>query len=452
MHLRTLWKSLAVVLSALLYTAAFPPFDLPWLMPIALLLLFWVLRDLRPALGLIAGFIHGFIAYGISASWFWEIFNVMALALFGILATFHALFGFAATLVRHRVTSTWRSTILIASCWTFLEFTRGELFWLKFPWFGVGVARGPHWLLPWLGVYGVTFLATLGIAMLFAKNTRPLGITLLILWGFAGLPTTSTQSVPPPQSIAVTTVQAETAPLKTYLKLSAEAPPETQLWVWPEYAYASDLTRNPKDYQTLLDFLKSRPGAILVLGTHTWVGEEGWHNTALTLTETGPIGRHFKNHPVHLFDDGIPGTEATAVSTPLGQIGTPVCFDCDFQDVIRRMTAAGAEFIVSPTMDAINWTLPQHEQHARLFQIRAAENRRWIAVAATSGVTQIINPSGHVVARLPLVQEATLSGSLDRRTDLTFYTRYGHAFPWLTPLLALACWAWPPKKRRPIPT
>jgi apolipoprotein N-acyltransferase len=115
------------------------------------------------------------------------------------------------------------------------------------------------------------------------------------------------------------------------------------------------------------------------------------------------------------------------------------------------MTAAGAEFIVSPTMDAINWTLPQHEQHARLFQIRAAENRRWIAVAATSGVTQIINPSGHVVARLPLVQEAILSGRLDRRTDLTFYTRYGHAFPWLTPLLALACWAWPPKKRRPNP-
>ena len=62
MILKALWKSLAVVLSALLYTGAFHPFDLPWLMPIALLLFFGMLRDLRPALGLIAGFIHGFIA------------------------------------------------------------------------------------------------------------------------------------------------------------------------------------------------------------------------------------------------------------------------------------------------------------------------------------------------------------------------------------------------------
>jgi len=233
----------------------------------------------------------------------------------------------------------------------------------------------------------------------------------------------------------------------SYLKLSAEAPPATRLWVWPEYAYASDLTRNPKDYQTILDFLKSRPGAILVLGTHTWVGDEGWHNTALTLDETGPIGRHFKNHPVHLFDDGIPSTEATAVNTPLGQIGTPVCFDCDFQGVIRRMTAAGAEFIVAPTMDAMSWTLPQHEQHARLFQIRAAEIRRWIAVAASSGVTQFIDPAGQVVTRLPLVKEAALFGLLHPRSDLTFYTRYGYWFPWLTLLLTLL--VIPSKVRRP---
>lgn len=329
--------------------------------------------------------------------------------------------------------------------WTFIEFTRGELFWLKFPWFGVGVARGPHWLLPWLGVYGVTFLTALGVGLLLIKPTRLAGIGFLVLWALPS-PRIAPSAITEPPGIAVAAVQAETASLATYLKLSAAAPPETQLWIWPEYAYASDLTRNPKDYQTLLDFLKSRPGAIVVLGTHTWVGEEGWHNTALTLNESGPLGRHFKNHPVHLFDDGIPGTEALPVPTTLGRIGTPVCFDCDFQDVIRRMTASGAEFIVSPTMDALSWTLPQHEQHARLFQIRAAENRRWIAVAASTGVTQIIDASGHVTSRLPLVNEATLIGRLHPLTELTFYTRFGHGFPWITPLLALGCLLLPSKR------
>lgn len=330
--------------------------------------------------------------------------------------------------------------------WTSIEFTRGELFWLKFPWFGVGVARGPHWLLPWLGVYGVTFLTALGVGLLLIKPTRLAGIGFLVLWALPS-PRITPSAIAEKPGIAVAAVQAETASLATYLKLSSAAPPDTQLWIWPEYAYASDLTRNPQDYQTLLDFLKSRPGAIVVLGTHTWVGEEGWHNTALTLNQSGPLGRHFKNHPVHLFDDGIPGTEALPVATALGHIGTPVCFDCDFQDVIRRMTASGAEFIVSPTMDALSWTLPQHEQHARLFQIRAAENRRWIAVAASSGVTQIIDSSGHVTSRLPLVNEAILIGRLYPLTELTFYTRYGHGFPWITPLLAVGCFLLPIKRR-----
>lgn len=438
MSAKSVGRGLAIPLSAVGYTASFPPVDLPWLMPLALALFFWALRGLRPPIAFIAGFAHGFIAYGLSAAWFWEIFQALSLALFGILAAFHALFALLAASLLQRLPNAWRSALAISALWTFIEFTRGELFWLKFPWFGVGVARGPHWLLPWLGVYGVTFLTALAVLALTQRPTRLAGLGLLLLWA---VPNSSYDPAAHSntQGIAVAAIQAETASLKTYLKLSATAPPETQLWVWPEYAYASDLTRNPKDYQTLLAFLKERPGAITVLGTHTWVGEEGWHNTALTLNQDGPLGRHFKNHPVHLFDDGIPGTQALPVSTPIGRFGTPVCFDCDFQDVIRKMTVAGAEFIVSPTMDALSWTLPQHEQHARLFQIRAAENRRWLAVAATSGVTQIIDPNGHVVSRLPLVKEATLSGRVYPLTELTFYTRYGHLFPWLTPLLVLGC-------------
>jgi hypothetical protein len=60
----------------------------------------------------------------------------------------------------------WRSALAIAALWTFIEFTRGELFWLKFFWFGMGVARGPLWLLPWLSVYEVTFLTALAVLAL----------------------------------------------------------------------------------------------------------------------------------------------------------------------------------------------------------------------------------------------------------------------------------------------
>ena len=435
MALKPLLKAAAVPVSAVLYAAAFPPIELFWLMPVALSLLFWALGDAPPTHALLGGFAHGLITYGIGVSWFWNLFGPMTLALVGILAAFHALFGWLSAFAHTRLRHHWTLPLVVAGIWTLIEFTRGELFWLKFPWFGVGLSRGPHWLLPWVGQYSVTFLTALSVQALLRKKTWPLAIPALVAWA---LPASLTSPSALENSlIPIAAVQAEMAGLKTYFKLSADAPPETRLWIWPEYAYASDLTRNPRDYQSVLAFLKSRPDATLVLGTHTWVGDEGWHNTALTLGPQGPLGSHFKNHTVHLFDDGIPGIVAQPVATPLGLIGTPVCFDCDFQDVVRRMTAAGATFIVAPTMDALSWSLRQHEQHACLFQIRAAENRRWIAVAATSGVTQIIDPFGRVTARLPLVKEATLSGSLHARSDLTFFTRFGYGFPWLLPLVIL---------------
>ncbi len=437
-------KVSAVIASALAYASCFPNLEWSWLMPVALALLFWALRDLSPTVALLAGFAHGCIAYGLCASWFWHLFNVMALALFGILAAFHALFAVLAALLQRlpgSASGSVRHAFLAAAVWTLVEFTRGELFWLKFPWFGVGVARGPHWLLPWLGVYGVTFLAVLAVLLLLSKGrSRLMGLIALLLWAFPGI----SPPVSPTATLPVSAIQAETAPLRTYLKLSEQAQPEARVLVWPEFAYSSDLTRNQRDLEEIRRFLSERPGTVLVLGTHTWVGEEGWHNTALTLDAQELLGRHFKNHTVHLFDDGIPGAEAKPVPTPHGRIGTPVCFDCDFQDVVRRMTAAGAEFIVAPTMDAESWTARQHEQHARLFQIRAAENRRWIVVAASSGVTQFIDPHGRVTARLPLMTEGVLDGLVERGVESTFFVQGGYLFPWVlllaVLLTALAHW------------
>lgn len=432
---KAVYQFLAVLLSALLYSASFPPVEWPWLMPVALGGLFLVLRDLPPAQALLAGFAHGFVAYGLGASWFWQIFQGMALALFGILASFHALYAVLMANLARRLqggTRGPRYALAGAALWTLVEFIRGELFWLNFPWFGVGLARGPHPLLPWVGVYGVTFLTVVGVGWLLTKGrARWAGLAALAALAWPGWPPAAETK---PQ-LPVTAIQAETAPLRTYLGLSDSAPPGPRVLVWPEYAYSSDLTRNPRDLETVRRFLSERPGTVLVLGTHTWVGEEGWHNTALTLDDTNFLGRHFKNHTVHLFDDGLPGTTAQPVTTIHGRMGTPICFDCDFQDVIRRMTAAGAEFIVAPTMDAIRWTARQHEQHARLFQIRAAENRRWIVVAATSGVTQIIDPYGRVTARLPLMKEGALHGQVEPRQDRTGFVRGGHLFPWAMPLL-----------------
>lgn len=148
-----------------------------------------------------------------------------------------------------------------------------------------------------------------------------------------------------------------------------------------------------------------------------------------------------KVHTVHFFDDGTPGSEALPVETDFGKVGTPICFDCDYEGIARKMTAAGARYFVVPTMDAESWSARQHDQHAELARMRAAENARWMVVAATSGVSQIIDPNGHLHARLGAMEQG----------GITFYTRYGWLLAWCVLVLAAVAWVWlliPVRKRQ----
>jgi len=145
-------------------------------------------------------------------------------------------------------------------------------------------------------------------------------------------------------------------------------------------------------------------------------------------------------HAVHLFDDGTPGREAGVIPTAFGNAGTPICFDCDYEGVVRRMTAAGADFIISPVMDATSWSARQHDQHAELFRIRACENRRWLFVAASSGISQAIDPRGRVHARLGALEQGVLTSRIHAAGGLTFYTRHGWRLPWAVLAGAITAW------------
>jgi predicted amidohydrolase len=123
-----------------------------------------------------------------------------------------------------------------------------------------------------------------------------------------------------------------------------------------------------------------------------------------------------------------------------GKVGTPICFDCDYEGVVRKMTAAGAECFLVPLMDAESWTARQHDQHAELFRIRACENGRWMFTCGTSGVSQLIDANGHVHNRLAAMEQGVLSGRLVREVGLTIYTRFGWLFPWGVLGVAAACW------------
>ncbi len=237
--------------------------------------------------------------------------------------------------------------------------------------------------------------------------------------------------------------------LDTFLTETRKLPDNVRYVVWPEYAVPFDIRQNPRDMDLILNLCREK-NITLTFGTQRRSGGDGkWENTALTVDGSGILGEHTKNHTVHFFDDGMPGKTAVPVRTPHGKVGTPICFDCDYEDVVRRMTKSGGEFIVAPTMDAEKWTVRQHDQHAELFQIRAAENGRWVFVTATSGVSQMIDPRGKVHSRLGAMKQGVISDTLRRESELTFYTKFGWVAPWVTLVMAVLSWGLVIFRRQP---
>lgn len=428
-------RILLLMVSAVAYAFAFPPFG--W-WPLALLsvgILAGFLYHARPMHGLIAGYWWGMLTFGTGLSWVWDIFGTFSILLWGLLAVFPAGFGWLVCMSQQRgIKAGWPLAFFTALAWTGTEFVRCELMPLKFPWMNLGLALEPWPFVSWVGVYGLGFLSVLALAGLIFSAARAwfIAVALMIIANYESM--SSRDKVQIYRSINVAAVQAEGAATETYIALANKVPAETQLIVWPEYAIPSDVRNVAKSELAKVQAFALQRNTLLVFGTQTRLEGPKWQNTALTIDGSSVLGEHGKNHPVHLFNDGEHGKTALPIVTPLGKIGTPICFDCDFHDVVRQMTLAGAEFFAVPSMDAAGWPARQHIQHSQLFRVRAAENHRGMVVAASSGVSQIIDAHGEVIQSLAPLKSGTISGSIERRNDLTFYTRTG----WLTPWLALA--------------
>lgn len=438
------------VLSGAAYAAAYPPLGWRWMVFVGLTGLLIALRGQSGTRARGIGFLHGMTAYALSLSWLFHIFGWLVILLWVILAAFSALFAEMQGRAYLRGLSGCSLLVFSTLNWCGWEFIRAELFPLKFPWMTPGLAIGPNLLLPWIGVYGVSAIVVLTVVMLVNRRWWQAGCVASILaaaiFFSSRVPTPAENDA---KALSVAGIQFENVSLDRFLKMTREISPTVRHVVWPEYAAPFDIQANPRDWEMLLNLCKER-NITLTLGTQSRPGGgEIWRNIALTLDAKGALGEHTKVHTVHLFDDGTPGKTALPVETNHGKIGTPICFDCDYEDVVRKMTAAGAEYFMVPMMDAESWTIRQHDQHAELFRIRACENGRWILVCATSGISQLIDPNGFVHMRLAAMTDGPIVGILSRETRLTFYTTYGWWIPWCLLGSAVVTWIWMLVNRRP---
>lgn len=272
--------------------------------------------------------------------------------------------------------------------------------------------------------------------------------------------------------------RAET--VSRYVRLTKAAAPRVDLVLWPEAATPFVYELEPA-YQRVIAELVYEIDAPLLFGSPAVRrypdGRPYLLNSAYLLSSLGKVsGRYDKQHLVP-FGEYIPlhhsllwfldklvegigdfesGTKATVLPVPQriprpsekpgrpepqagGQFGVPICYEIIFPDLVRQFVLDGADFLTTITNDAWFGLSAAPYQHFGMVQFRAVENRRAFARAANTGISGFIDPYGRVISASPLFQEAALTGTIPRRHDLTFYTRYGDVFAYACVILAALC-------------
>ncbi len=252
-----------------------------------------------------------------------------------------------------------------------------------------------------------------------------------------------------------------------------------QVVVWPESA-VTVAVEYESDVQQRIGLLAQETRSALVfgavgLGAHP-DGGVAHYDSAFAVAAGGQwLGRYDKTHLVP-FGEYVPlrwligriasavatgisprdisrGDRPAAVTLPLAaptteapgstssitsvRVGTPICYELLFPDLVRRFVRDGAGVLLAITNDAWYGRTGAPYQFLAMTALRSAETGVWTIRAANTGVSAAIDASGRVREETRIFEPALLLADVPLRgagTAPTWYVRFGDVF-------ALACWA-----------
>jgi apolipoprotein N-acyltransferase len=399
--------------------------------------------------------------------------------------------GFFATLLPFiREKTGWSLSLVAPPLWIAMEYLRSVLL-TGFPWENLGYSQyliiSVIQIADVTGVYGVSFLVLLVNALITSGflQSRETGrvplriaIFLVLLLGvvitygsFRVHQEERRISTQRPIRVAVVqgnidqslkwepAYQAETVEIYSTLthEVAARRP---DLVIWPETALPFFF---PID-QPLSSIVRKIPfedSIYLLTGSPFYQEDENrvqYLNSAYLLSPEGEIvGRYDKIHlvpfgeyiPLSRFlpfiqpiaesiGDFVSGNETegpVVFSIPEGRFGVLICYEIIFPGLNRRFVRGGADFLVTITNDAWFGRASAPFQHFSMATFRAVENRVFVARAANTGISGIIDSTGNILLQSEIFSRQALTGEVFMRNSETVYTRYGDVF-------AYACLLW----------
>jgi apolipoprotein N-acyltransferase len=134
--------------------------------------------------------------------------------------------------------------------------------------------------------------------------------------------------------------------------------------------------------------------------------------------------------------DFLAGSGFEPVDAAEARVGFLICYEGIFPEIGRAYGRNGASLLVNVTNDAWFGTTSAPFQHLSMTVFRAVENRLYVARAANTGVSAVIDATGRITARTGLFERTTLTAPLKIHRIGTVYTATGDGFVFLC-LIAL---------------
>jgi len=224
--------------------------------------------------------------------------------------------------------------------------------------------------------------------------------------------------------------------------------PQPMFVIWPENSSDIDPLANPDAYRQISTAAAAINAPILVGGVvaapdYSPDNPVSTNSVIVWNPRTGPADRHdkrivqpfgeylpwrgFFSHLSKYADRAgyfVPGDGNGVVQAAGVPVGVTTCWEVIFDRAARESVLSGAQLLAVPTNNA-TFNEAMSEQQLAFGRLRAVEHDRYVVVAGTTGISAVIAPDGHELARTAFFEPAYLDTQVRLKTQLTPATRWG---------------------------
>jgi apolipoprotein N-acyltransferase len=387
-----------------------------------------------------------------------------------------------------------RGLALAPAAWAATEFMRGAFFG-GFPWVPLGNSQVEvlpiAQLASVVGVYGLSALvAAVNVAVLMAflasGRTRWITVGAAVLglaaaggWGSWRIAGGALLEQAPPLRVGL--VQGNIAQadkwdprqarriITTYMAMSRDAVKRgAEYVIWPESSTPA-MFEEDAGVSEAVRGLAQELRVPLLFGSDQFErgSEPRYYNSAFLVGPDGrtqavyrkiqlvPFGEFFPlqrwlSFVSPLVERAAPfaaGDEVVMLPAGSHKASTAICYEVVYPRLARAAVLAGSELLTTITNDAWYGETSAPFQHFAMASMRSIEQGRYLARAANTGVSGIVDPYGRVTHRSRVFEQTGIVGEVRFIKARTIYAVVGDVVPWIS--VAIVAVALVAVRRRP---